>query len=376
MSSLGQLYNNDRDESTEESDHYNDDLNHPNNNNQNEDDYHEGEVVEEQNNYVDEEEEPDSDYSRVKNDGYGDDTENTDEYNQPQDNNDDYEQHQYHGDYNEYSQNNEDHGDNDEDAYYHDEEGHGEDDYHYVDEDEHHGDDLEKPRDFQDPSSAAGDGTMSRNQKVLATMACFICFLMALVLGTGIGAIMANNDTSFCEWFGWCDGDDKDGGSGGDNCPPPPVFIPESTFTCPEDNVQLEFRLTFDGSPADLGFRVADLFNVSLWNFPPRTFGTIALMNRENVFSVCLSPQANYTFTLTDVQANGLISNRFGSTQYGAFTLFYSGNVVATYHGDCESTTLPDECGAFSACTYFLAANTTSGSCDTGGGDGGNSTGV
>jgi len=127
----------------------------------------------------------------------------------------------------------------------------------------------------------------------------------------------------------------------------------------------LEFRIIFDAKPDDVGLKVSDPFGVNMWNFAPRSFGSFALLLRENIFTLCLSPFQNYTFELTDISENGFIST-FGAEIFGSFSLLYDDKVVTTYDGDCndpEKDVL--ECGNFCKCTYLLAVNASSGSCTT-----------
>lgn len=290
-------------------------------------------------------EEPDSDDSRVKNDGYGSDS---------------YSNHQDNTDNTGTDQDNTDREQSDREGSYHED-----DEYHeeneYREDDEYHDDEYGDPEKPMYRGYPYGDGGMTRSQSVLTLCCCVVCFLIALMLGAIIGALLADSDTSVAEFLGIDDSSD-DGGSDGASCPPPPIFDPQSTFACLEDNVQLEFRITFDSKPGDVGVRVYDVFNTDMWNFPAGSFASISLLRKENVFSLCLSPDGAFTFELTDSANNGLKSS-LGADIFGSFTLLYGGEIVTTYNGDCNSVTSPLECGDFSICTYSLAANTTSGNC-------------
>eukprot|EP00977_Amphora_coffeiformis_P009796 scaffold2256_cov166-Amphora_coffeaeformis.AAC.1 len=151
--------------------------------------------------------------------------------------------------------------------------------------------------------------------------------------------------------------------------PPPTLFptIPQppgSVFDCPEGNSPLEFRITFDAEPGDIGVRVIDEFGVPMWDFPVGAFGSFALLLRENIFTLCLSPFQQYTFEIIDSSENGLVS-RLGTDVFGSFSLKYEGLDVTSYDGSCESSA--DECGAYCRCTYELLANSggSTGGCRT-----------
>lgn len=134
-----------------------------------------------------------------------------------------------------------------------------------------------------------------------------------------------------------------------------PTDLPGSAFDCPEGNSPLEFRITFDAQPADIGLRVIDSFGVSMWDFSPGSFGSFALLLRENIFTLCLSPFQTYTFEVIDANGDGLISN-LGSVIYGSFALVYENQIVTTYDGDCVDGGAI-ECGEYCRCAYELRAN-------------------
>ena len=237
---------------------------------------------------------------------------------------------------------------------------------------------YEDPDDFKDepdPEKAvgaprSGSGGMSSSQKICFFLCCLICMLLALVGGAVLGAILTDEDENLRSVFG-LDSED-DGDTDGDLCPggtfeptrpPIPQGPPTAVFKCPEDNAALEFRIIFDANPGDVGLRVTDPFGINMWNFPTRSFGSFALLLRENIFTLCLSPQQNYTFELTDSGENGFIST-FGAEIYGSFSLLYADELVTTYNGDCNVTN-SRECGNFCKCTYLLAVNASSGACTT-----------
>ena len=91
-----------------------------------------------------------------------------------------------------------------------------------------------------------------------------------------------------------------------------------------------------------------------MWNFDPGSFGSFALLLRENIFTLCLSPFQNYIFEIVDARNNGLISN-LGTEVFGSFTLIYENQIVTTYHGNCEEEKAL-ECGEYCRCSYTLLA--------------------
>ena len=145
----------------------------------------------------------------------------------------------------------------------------------------------------------------------------------------------------------------------------PPTDPPGTIFSCPEGNSPLEFRIVFDSDPQDVGIRVQDEFGVAMWNFGFGSFGSFAQLQRENIFTLCLSPFQQFIFEITDEAENGLIS-RFGEVITGSFSLIYGNSFVTTYDGDCEKNTVR-ECGEYCRCTYVMLANGqgSSGSCTT-----------
>lgn len=266
-------------------------------------------------------------------------------------------------------QNRYEHDDEDEDGYgrYGDREDYGDDPEGFEDEDAY---DDEKARDHLDPEQPMG-GTgstgMNSAQSVCLIFCCCICIILALIGGAVLGAILVDNDSSFREVLGLDDEDSGDGrdcpvdGGGGVIDNPPEPF---AQFECPEDNVPLEFRITFDARPGEVGLRVFDTFGINMWNFPERSFGSFALLLRENIFTLCLSPFQNYTLEIADTAENGLISN-FGAEIFGSFSLLYADQPVTSYNGDCNTTTTVQECGPYCKCSYLLAVNASSGFCTT-----------
>lgn len=234
----------------------------------------------------------------------------------------------------------------------------------------------EDPDDFKDepdPEKAldaprGASSGMSTSQKTAFVCCCLICMLLALVGGAVLGAILTDQDENLRSVFGLDSEDDGDadlcpGGTLEPTIPPIPQGPPTAVFKCPEDNAALEFRIIFDANPGDVGLSVTDPFGISMWNFPTKSFGSFALLLRENIFTLCLSPQQNYTFELTDSGENGFIST-FGAEIYGSFSLLYADELVTTYYGDCNATN-SQECGNFCKCTYLLAVNASSGACTT-----------
>ena len=120
----------------------------------------------------------------------------------------------------------------------------------------------------------------------------------------------------------------------------------------------MEFRITFDQRPADIGLRVIDSLGISMWNFDPGSFGSFALSLRENIFTLCLSPYQNYTFEILDLGSDGLVTfnSRTNTTITGSFSLLYENQVVSTYNGDCDDAvdTAARECGEYCECAYQL----------------------
>lgn len=209
------------------------------------------------------------------------------------------------------------------------------------------------------PNKNGGSTGMSSSQTFCTVCCCLICIILALIGGAVIGALLTDSDSSFRDVLGIDDGDvacrDEGLGEG----------PPKAVFTCPEDNVALEVRIIFDAKPGDVGLKVEDDFGVKLWNFPPMSFASFALLLRENIFTLCLSPFQNYTLEFTDVSENGFISS-LGADIYGSFSLIYDDELVTTYDGDCDDPEKdPIECGNFCKCTYLLAVNASGGSCTT-----------
>ena len=208
---------------------------------------------------------------------------------------------------------------------------------------------------------------MSSSQKTCFFCCCLICMLIALVAGAVIGAILTDEDQTFKDVLGLESSDDEDvdecSRGVGVNATRPPISQdpPTGVFSCPDDNVNLEFRIVFDARPGDVGLRVTDPFNLDMWGFPAGSFGSFALMLRENIFTLCLNPDQIYTFEVTDVGQNGFISS-LGADVFGSFSLLYADQLVTTYHGDCDADN-SIECGNFCKCTYELAVNASAGSC-------------
>ena len=189
------------------------------------------------------------------------------------------------------------------------------------------------PEDFKDepddpeqpmPPPVEGSGAMSGSQKTCFFCWCLICMIIALIGGAVIGAILTDEDSSFRNVLGIEPSEDKDddnecGGGGNSELPPISQGPPTSVFKCDKENVPLEFRIIFDAKPGDVGVRASDDYGTSMWNFPTRSFGSFALMLRENIFTLCLSPQQNYTFEITDLGADGFMSS-LGGPIYHAWT--------------------------------------------------------
>jgi hypothetical protein len=138
------------------------------------------------------------------------------------------------------------------------------------------------------------------------------------------------------------------------------------TGPCAFEDVHLEFKIRFDSNPGETGAVLRDKgpIGATLWNFGAGAFSSFSQFQRENVFSVCLSPALPYEFELTDVGGDGLVGSFIDSVIYGNWQLMYNGKLVAGYHGDCNEPNLT-HCGDFCSCKYNLTAEGSEGGCET-----------
>jgi hypothetical protein len=138
------------------------------------------------------------------------------------------------------------------------------------------------------------------------------------------------------------------------------------TGPCAFEDVHLEFKIRFDSNPGETGAVLRDKgpIGATLWNFGVGAFFSSSQFQRENIFSVCLSPALPYEFELTDLGGDGLVGSFIDSVVYGNWQLTYNGELVARYHGDCNEPDLTD-CGDFCSCKYSLTADGSDGGCET-----------
>jgi hypothetical protein len=138
------------------------------------------------------------------------------------------------------------------------------------------------------------------------------------------------------------------------------------TGPCAFEDVYLEFKIRFDSNPGETGAVLRDKgpIGATLWNFGVGAFFSFSQFQRENIFSICLSPALPYEFELTDLGGNGLVGSFIDSVIYGNWQLMYNGELVARYHGDCNEPDLTD-CGDFCSCKYSLTADGSEGGCET-----------
>jgi hypothetical protein len=138
------------------------------------------------------------------------------------------------------------------------------------------------------------------------------------------------------------------------------------TGPCAFEDVHLEFKVRFDSNPGETGAVLRDKgpIGATLWNFGVGAFSSSSQFQRENTFSVCLSPALPYEFELTDLGGDGLVGSFIDSVIYGNWQLMYNGELVARYHGDCNEPNLT-HCGDFCSCKYNLTADGSVGGCET-----------
>jgi hypothetical protein len=138
------------------------------------------------------------------------------------------------------------------------------------------------------------------------------------------------------------------------------------TGPCAFEDVHLEFKIRFDSNPGETGAVLRDKgpIGATLWNFGVGAFFSFSQFQRENFFSVCLSPALPYEFELTDLGGDGLVGSFIDSAIYGNWQLMYNGELVARYHGDCNEPDLT-HCGDFCSCKYSLSADGSEGGCET-----------
>jgi hypothetical protein len=145
-------------------------------------------------------------------------------------------------------------------------------------------------------------------------------------------------------------------------------------------NDLLEFRLTFDSSPGQVGFSLYDVVSSGtngsgLWIFNPGTFQSFNQFQQENIFRLCVSSNPSYRFEVSDTASNGLAAKFGATTVFGSWELKFNQEIIASYEGDCEVDTSEKKsqasnstmfaCGAYCRCSFALGGNTTGGDCIT-----------
>ena len=93
-------------------------------------------------------------------------------------------------------------------------------------------------------------------------------------------------------------------------------------------------------------------------------FFSFSQFQRENTFSICITPSRPYEFEITDEASDGLVGTFVDTVVYGNWQLMYNGETVARYNGDCNATDV-SHCGAYCSCTYILRAEGSDGGCQT-----------
>lgn len=148
------------------------------------------------------------------------------------------------------------------------------------------------------------------------------------------------------------------------------------------DNDLLEFVLTFDSRPSEVGFTMYDVTSsgahgTGIWIMEPGTFQSFNQFQRKNIFRLCISSAPTYHFKVMDSGDNGLVSRLGASFVYGHWQLRFNNEIMASYQGDCSinqtALDLPDAtdrttyiCGEYSTCLFQIGGNTTGGSCQVG----------
>ena len=163
---------------------------------------------------------------------------------------------------------------------------------------------------------------------------------------------------------------------------PPPTSTPTIDpleLICPQENVPVEFTITFDSEPRDVGIilREAGFGGPRVWSFVPGSFSSFTLFQRENYFLTCLPPGQPFVFVISDASENGLVAEFSGGANvYGQWELTYNGNIIAQYNGDCnavptanDDAALPySSCGSYCECEFTLSPSTnataTNGTCN------------
>jgi hypothetical protein len=144
------------------------------------------------------------------------------------------------------------------------------------------------------------------------------------------------------------------------------TVIENITGPCPFEDVQLEFKIRFDNKPGDVGAFLRDTgpIRATLWNFGAGAFFSFSQFQRENTFSICVSPSLPYEFEMVDTAGDGLVGQFVDTVIYGDWQLMYNGEMVAKYNGDCNAANLT-HCGAYCSCSYSLRADGSDGGCQT-----------
>jgi len=155
----------------------------------------------------------------------------------------------------------------------------------------------------------------------------------------------------------------------------PPLPAPNTSTSLSEvitpclsdpNNIVLDFELLLDTQPAKVGFslthilepesRVEDVVRVAAGSL-----SSFSQMQRRNHFQLCLPSNSSYNFRTDTIDGSGLVSDFFGSSIHGSWTLSYNGTAVASYHGDCTVSPAPTHCGPYCYCQYLLSAQATPG---------------
>jgi hypothetical protein len=149
--------------------------------------------------------------------------------------------------------------------------------------------------------------------------------------------------------------------------PVPPSPSPPSSATglCSSPDRLMDFRISFDSDPSTVGFSLLKGDGTLVWNFQPGSFRSSTQLSKINQFTVCLNPNDNYVFAVNSADASGLVSQVSDATVYGYWELFWNGNMIASYDGDCSGSTA-SSCGPYCDCQYTIASDGSSmGACNS-----------
>jgi hypothetical protein len=147
---------------------------------------------------------------------------------------------------------------------------------------------------------------------------------------------------------------------------PPPAAVAVSVFTCPIDHALLNFSVTFDNDPADVGIQLKDkgAINARIWDFPPGSFRSSTLYQQTNLYQICLNNAYAYELSITSVKGVGLISTFDSQSVSGKFELAYNYTKFFGYDGDCALAG-SNACGAYCSCNFTIVKDGSTGACTT-----------